>query len=610
MHNAIAITTFFLTWFFACTVNAQPLNPRAAADYSAANNGQAVLVMQGGKLVFEEYQNGFRQALTHPLYSGTKTFACALAVAAQDDGIIDLDEPVANVITPWRMDAAIKAPQIEWKSKITARQLLSLSSGLSADFPPGTDLAAINSYRAAIFNRSATAPGDAAIYTPSTFQAFAAYFELKTGGRLTADYSVAGGRDILEYLQARVFDPIGMQVGAWTRDTQGRATLSQGANISAREWIKFGQLLLQGGKWGGKTILSESRLRECVTFNNPAFSGYGLALWSNRPVGDTYNAAIDSLPINDINVVDRAAPDVPSDMFMAAGALNQRLYVIPSRDLVVLHYAFGGAWSDNEFLKRLLDVKAGTQSVPAQPFDYQDLWWAGQAENGWGMTIAQQGSTLFSVLYVYDNMGQPQWVVMPGGTWNATLSAYTGGLYIPSGSPFSAYDASKFVVGSAVGQATINFRDASTATINFTINGVSGSKKITRQVFADGTPRNNFSDMWWAGLSQNGWGLALMQQANNIFGVWFTYDAQGKPTWLVMPGGAFAASNIFEGALYRTTGSTWLGAGYNSALFKALPVGTLRFDFSGANQGAMRYMVDGVSGSNAIARQLFGAQLP
>lgn len=56
--------------------------------------------MQRNKVIFEKYQNGFRHAMTHPLYSGTETFACALAVAAQNEGIIDLDEPVANVITP------------------------------------------------------------------------------------------------------------------------------------------------------------------------------------------------------------------------------------------------------------------------------------------------------------------------------------------------------------------------------------------------------------------------------------------------------------------------------------------------------------------------------
>jgi hypothetical protein len=38
---------------------------------------------------------------------------------------------------------------------------------------------------------------------------------------------------------------------------------------------------------------------------------------------------------------------------------------------------------------------------------------------------------LFNVFYVYDSAGKPQWVVMPGGTWNAAFSAFTGPLYIP-----------------------------------------------------------------------------------------------------------------------------------------------------------------------------------
>lgn len=200
-------------------------------------------------------------------------------------------------------DAAIKAPQVEGKSKITARQLLSLSSGLSADFPPRTDLTVPNTYRASIFNLSATAPGEAVIYSPSTFQAFGVYFELKSGGRLTADYSVTGGKAILNYQQARLFTSIGRQVGVWSSDASGRATLPQGAFLTSREWLNFGQSLLQGGKWEGKTILSESRLRECSTFNNAAFAGYGLALWSNRPVGDTYTAGVDGLPTNAVNLI-------------------------------------------------------------------------------------------------------------------------------------------------------------------------------------------------------------------------------------------------------------------------------------------------------------------
>src|SRR6187402_2987901 len=98
---------------------------------------------------------------------------------------------------------------------------------------------------------------------------------------------------------------------------------------------------------------------------------------------------------------------------------------------------------------------AGT--ARAQALSYQDLWWAGSQENGWGLSISQQGSTLFVVLYVYDAAGKPQWVVMPGGSWNAAGTTYSGALYIPSGSSYAAYDASRFVAGPTVGSATLEF---------------------------------------------------------------------------------------------------------------------------------------------------------
>jgi CubicO group peptidase (beta-lactamase class C family) len=598
---------FFLLVACLCAIcaapaSAQTLNTRAAADYSAVNSGRAVVIMQRGQIVFEEYQNGYNSATPHPLFSGTKSFSCALAVAAQDEGLVSLDEPVANVVSPWRVGNANAAPQVDWKSLITGRQLLSLSSGLSTDFSPGSDLTTMNSYQASLFNRSAAAPGAAGIYTPSTFQAFGAFFELKTGGQLTATGTVSGGRDPLDYLKARVFDRIGMKIGAWTRDANGKPTLSSGASLTAREWIKYGQLVLQGGKWNGETILNESRLRECSTYNNAAFAGYGLAWWLNRPIADTYAAGIDLLPTADVNVVGRIAADVPPDMFMAAGAFNQRLYIIPSLELVIVHFAGGGTWSDNEFLKRLL----GTTNVPAQPFDYQDIWWAGVQENGWGMTITQQGSTLFPVFYIYDAAGQPQWVAMPGGTWNATLSSYTGALYIPSGSPYSAYDTTRFNANAAVGSATLNFRDAGSAVVNYTINGVSGVKSISRLAFADGAPRKNYSDIWWGGVAQNGWGISLTQQANVLFAVWYTYDAQGRPYWYVMSGGNFTADKTYTGQLYRASGSPWLGTTYNSAAFRTVPVGTLTLNFSDLNNATMRYTIDGFSGTNTITRNLFG----
>jgi hypothetical protein len=241
------------------------------------------------------------------------------------------------------------------------------------------------------------------------------------------------------------------------------------------------------------------------------------------------------------------------------------------------------------------------------PANYQDLWWAGTQENGWGMSITQHGAILFVAFYIYDAQGQPLWVVMPGGTWNAGFSSYTGALYIPSGSGFGNYDASRFTANASVGNATLAFTSPSTATLTYTINGATGSKTITRQPFGvpDTTPVATYGDLWWGGTAQNGWGVAMSQQQRTLFSVWYTYDNAGKTIWYVIPGGAWTAANTFTGTVYRTSGSAWLGTAYNAAALNAQAVGTVTFTFTDIGNAIMSYTVDGVSGSKAITRQPF-----
>ena len=248
-------------------------------------------------------------------------------------------------------------------------------------------------------------------------------------------------------------------------------------------------------------------------------------------------------------------------------------------------------------------------NASAQALNYQDLWWAGPQENGWGLSISQQGSTLFVVLYIYDAAGKPQWVVMPDARWNTAFDSVSGSLYQPTGSPLSNYDASRFVVGAAVGTATIDFASTSSATLRYTVNGASGNKTITRQVFGSGPPLANYTDLWWGGATQNGWGISLTQQGSNVFGVWYTYDAQGKTTWLVMPDGKLAG-NVVSGSLYRTSGSAWAGATYDPSRFQAAPAGNMSFTFGDASSGIMRFTVDGSAGSVDVVRQPFGAAAP
>ena len=241
------------------------------------------------------------------------------------------------------------------------------------------------------------------------------------------------------------------------------------------------------------------------------------------------------------------------------------------------------------------------------PDNYQDLWWAGTQENGWGMSISQHGAKIFAALFIYDNQGRPTWAVLPDGSWNASNTAYTGALYAPTGSWFGNYDASRIVVGPSIGTATITFSGRNAATLTYTINGVSGTKSISRQGFGppDATPVASYGDLWWGGVSQNGWGVAISQQYRTLFAVWYTYEQDGRPVWFVVPGGDWVSSTAYRGTAYRTSGSQWLGAAYNPAAFVVQSAGTVTFTFQDVNNATMSYNVEGASGSKPITRQPF-----
>jgi len=236
--------------------------------------------------------------------------------------------------------------------------------------------------------------------------------------------------------------------------------------------------------------------------------------------------------------------------------------------------------------------------------DLQDMWWS-PSENGWGMSLVQHDDVLFGALYIYDANGNPTWVVIPGGTWDSTHTIFTGSVYEPKGAPFYAYNASTLQVGSSVGSVSISFQEASNAIVDYSVGGVTGRKFVTREIFANGAAVAPVrSDLWWGGSSQNGWGITVLQQASTLFAIWYTYDANGNRTWYVTPGGAWTASDTYEGALYRTTGSPWIGKSYDPTKLQVINAGTYKFQFNG-DAAIFTYSADGHSGSVPLSREPF-----
>ena len=265
----------------------------------------------------------------------------------------------------------------------------------------------------------------------------------------------------------------------------------------------------------------------------------------------------------------------------------------------------GGPGAFDVELEHAGTVKRVTMGLPAN--GWQDMWWAGSTENGWGMSLAQHGEKFFAVIYAYDASGKPTWYVMPAGQWSTNHTSYTGALYHPAGSPYSAYDTTRFVPGASVGTMTLSFSGYSSVTLFYTIDGTPGQKSLTRQSFGTVTATSTapYADMWWGGASQNGWGIALLQQGSSIFGVWFTYDDTGAPAWFVMPSGSWTDATTWSGHVYRTTGSPWLGRAYDATMLKVNDVGTFSLRFAADGSAVFDYTIDGRGGSLALVRQGF-----
>jgi lysyl endopeptidase len=121
-------------------------------------------------------------------------------------------------------------------------------------------------------------------------------------------------------------------------------------------------------------------------------------------------------------------------------------------------------------------------SASSSNIDYTDLWW-NPGESGWGLNLIQHASrNIFGVWYTYALDGKRMWYVMPGGAWIAT-NVFRSDIYATSGPPPTGpFDAGR-VASRIVGTGTLSFSDANNATFAYSINGISGTKAITRQPF-------------------------------------------------------------------------------------------------------------------------------
>jgi hypothetical protein len=126
----------------------------------------------------------------------------------------------------------------------------------------------------------------------------------------------------------------------------------------------------------------------------------------------------------------------------------------------------------------------GGQPNLALATNYQDLWWKTPAssESGWGINFTHQGNTIFATWFTYDLNGKPWWLAFVAD--RTAPGVYAGNVFTTTGPPFNAVPFnSASVVETTVGTTTLTFTDGNSGTFAYTVNGVSQTKPITRQVF-------------------------------------------------------------------------------------------------------------------------------
>jgi CubicO group peptidase (beta-lactamase class C family) len=308
-----------------------------AAKYSESRRGSAVLVVQNGRTIFEHYANGGSANKRWPIFSGTKTFWGIAALAAAQEGLFKLDDPVSDTITEWKSDPR--------KSRITIRQLLSQTDGIEG---------ASRLQRPSIRDRNAMAialpsvaePGSAFIYGPSHLQIFSELLRRKLPGR-----------SVISYFGAHVANRLGLRGLKYKKDARGNPLPATGFELTAAEWARLGELVVGNGNYHRRQIVPSNVLREAFVGSqvNPA---YGLTFWLNQQAANGREADLERML--DLPWQNAQWPgvcfckDAPADMVVALGSHYQRLFIIPSLKAVIVRQGSGGNFSDAQFLRLVL----------------------------------------------------------------------------------------------------------------------------------------------------------------------------------------------------------------------------------------------------------------
>jgi hypothetical protein len=304
----------------------------AEADGARLRKTRAVAVVYDGQLIAERYAPGFDASMPLLGWSMSKSVTNALVGILVKAGKLQLQTP---------------APVAEWppgdpRSKITLDQLLRMSGGLEFNeaYAPFSDAVSMfyDSYDFAAYAAAKpleAEPGARWHYSSGTANIVA---------RIVRRAAETQDRNYFVFLYRELFDKIGMHSAVFEPDPSGTFVGSSYVFATARDWARFGLLYLQDGVWFGERVLPEGWVAYTTTPTPKAPLGeYGALFWLNAGSGKNRDQC--------------KWPRVPRDAYYASGFQEQKVIVIPSRNVVLVRLGnttVRSAWSDEDFVTNVL----------------------------------------------------------------------------------------------------------------------------------------------------------------------------------------------------------------------------------------------------------------
>lgn len=267
----------------------------SALDWAGTQQSFGIVVLWRGRLVAERYWQGWNNSTRGPVFSAGKTITAALVLQMIAEGRLTMDTSVSAILGPgWSRATTGEAA-------ITVRHLLSMASGLNDSL------------------QTVVAPGARFYYNnPAYYQLFAVLAEVS-------------GLTVPQLASARLFSPVGMTraVAVASTDTGEPGFIFA---ASARDFARFGLLLQAGGRWNGVSVLSDSAAHaQSRRYSGTDNLSYGWLWWLNGGASHRTPGPY-LLPTNAGPLI----PNAPSDLVAALGLDDKKLYLVPSRDLVIV----------------------------------------------------------------------------------------------------------------------------------------------------------------------------------------------------------------------------------------------------------------------------------